>query len=38
MSAEASPITSRERLEDDNPEVKLRPQSLDDFTGQRAAC
>lgn len=38
MSMDAEPITSRERLEEDSPEVKLRPQSLDDFTGQRQAC
>ena len=27
-------ITSGERLSDDNPEISLRPQSLEDFTGQ----
>ena len=30
-------ITSGERLSDDNPEILLRPQSLEDFTGQAAS-
>lgn len=38
MSAEPNTLTQAERNEEDAPEVSLRPQSLDDFTGQRIAC
>ncbi len=35
MSDEAGRLTSGERLEEDTGENSLRPQSLDDFVGQR---
>lgn len=34
----SAPLTSPEPIETDAPEQALRPLSLDDFTGQRAAC